>query len=213
MEHVCSEGEMAMKSLKYVSILIPLTGLILLATPACSSDTAATPRVELASYLGAGTQAGVNDSTVCSFAADSTWILIGDPTNQTSVSDGDTDPATGNAVSVTCSVYPETDGFHVDANAKLGVQGAVTISGHFTANTGDSSLVLSNIEADFSRADTGSFTESNCTATYTSNPQYEGVAAGRIWADIDCPTATYASQSKTCEGKATFKFENCSMTP
>jgi hypothetical protein len=213
LEHLCSEGELAMKSLKYVSILIPLSGLILLATPACSSDSPATARVSLQSYLGAGSLPGVNDSTVCSFAADSTWILIGDPTNQTSVSDGDTDSATGNTVSVTCKVYPETDGFHVEASAKLGVQGAVTVSGHFTANTGDSTLVLQNIAADFSRSDTGSFTESNCTATYTSNPQYEGVASGRIWADVDCPTATYASQSKTCEGKATFKFENCAMSP
>ena len=203
-----------MKSLKYVSILIPLTGLILLATPACSNDTPSTPRVSLQSYLGAGTQAGVNDSTVCSFAADSTWILIGDPTTTTSVSDGDTDSATGNTVSVSCKVYPETDGFHVEANAKLGVQGAVTVSGHFTTNTGDTSApALTNIEADFSRADTGSFTQSTCTASYTSNPQYMGVAAGRIWADIDCPTATYASQNKTCEGKASFKFENCASTP
>ena len=203
-----------MISLKYVSILIPMAGFILCSAPACSSDTPSTPRVSLASYLGAGTQAGVNDSTVCSFAADSTWILVGDPTTTTSVADGDTDSATGNTVSVSCKVYSETDGFHVEANAKLGVQGAVTISGHFTANTGNTSApAITNIEADFSRADTGSFTESDCTVTYASNPQYMGVAGGRVWADIDCPKATYASQNKTCEGKATFKFENCAMTP
>jgi hypothetical protein len=203
-----------MKSLKYVSILIPLSAFVLCATPACSSDSPSTARVSLASYLGAGNQAGVNDSTQCPLSAQSPWVLIGDPTNTTSVSDGDTDSATGNTVSVNCKVYPEGDGFHVEANAKLGVQGAVTISGHFTANTGDASApAMTNIGGDFSRADTGSFTQSTCTATYTTNPQFMGVAAGRIWADFDCPTATYTSQGKTCEGKATFKFENCSDTP
>jgi hypothetical protein len=40
-----------------------------------------------------------------------------------------------------------------------------------------------------------------------------GVAAGRLWADLDCPTATDSVNEKICEGKATFKFENCAMAP
>jgi hypothetical protein len=95
----------------------------------------------------------------CSFAAQSTWIPIGDPTTGISLSDGDTDPVTDNVVSVSCNVYPETDGFHVQASAILGAQGGVTISGHFTANTGDTTLVLQNIDAIF-RAPTPAATSS-----------------------------------------------------
>lgn len=177
-----------------------------------SQTSDAPPRVWLASYLGAGSAGGPNDETHCPFTAQSDWILIGDPSTTTSIANGDIDSATGNTVNVSCSVVPETDGFHVEASAMLGVQGGVTISGHFTANTG-TTLVLQNIDANFSRADTGSFVESTCTASYTSTPQQMGVAAGRVWADIDCTTATKSAQSETCEGKASFKFENCVQAP
>lgn len=198
-----------MSLFKRATILIPLAGYFLCSAPACSSDSQATPRVWLTSTLGAGSQQGVNDATVCQFSAQDPWIFIGSET--ASVSDGDTDSATGNTVSVTCTVVPEGDGFHVQASAKLGSQGAVTVTGHFANNTPAVSTdsPIQNISAAFSRADTGTFTESTCTATYTTNPQYMGVAAGRVWVDIDCPTATYASQNRTCEGKAMLKFENC----
>jgi hypothetical protein len=142
------------------------------------------------------------------------WIPIGDQTTTTSLANGDTDTATGNIVNVTCNVHSETDGFHVEATASLGAQGGVTLSGHFTANTGDTNAPpLTNITANFFRADTGSYVESTCTASYTTTPQEMGVAAGRVWADLDCPTATYSAQNKTCEGKATFKLENCALAP
>ena len=200
-----------MSLMKRAAILVPLAAYFLCAAPACSSDSPATPRVLMQSYLGAGNQQGVNDSTVCSFSARDPWVMIGDPTTSASVADGDTDQATGNTVSVSCKVYPEGDGFHVEASAKLGAQGALTVAGHFVANTPavSADTPIQNISASFSRADTGSFNQSTCTVTYTTNPQYMGVAAGRVWADIDCPTATYSSQNKTCEGSASFKFENC----
>ncbi|MGH7281182.1 MAG: hypothetical protein ACRELY_06650 [Polyangiaceae bacterium] len=200
-----------MSLMKRAVLLVPLAAYFLCAAPACSSDSPATPRVLLQSNLGAGNQQGVNDSTVCSFSARDPWVTIGDPTNSASVADGDTDGNTGQVVSVSCDVTPEGDGFHVQASAQLGSQGAVTVTGHFTNNTPavSADTPIQNISASFSRADTGSFTESTCTVTYTTNPQFMGVAAGRVWADIDCPTATYSSQNKTCEGTASFKFENC----
>lgn len=204
-----------MSLMKRAVLLVPLAAYFLCAAPACSSDSPATPRVLMQSYLGAGNQQGVNDATVCSFSARDPWVMIGDPTNASSVADGDTDQATGNVVSVTCSVTPDGDGFKVAASAKLGSQGAVTITGHFLANTPavSADTPIQNVSASFSRADTGSFTQSTCTVTYTTNPQFMGVAAGRVWADLDCPTATYSSQNKTCEGTATFKFENCDGAP
>ncbi|MEO8875619.1 MAG: hypothetical protein ABI461_08535 [Polyangiaceae bacterium] len=200
-----------MRFSKVVSVVISLAGLAIFATPACSSDSPSTPRVSLSSFLGAGNQKGINDSTICKLASKSTWILIGDPTTTTSVFDGDKDSATGNTVNVTCSVIAAGDGFDVKASAKLGVQGAVTITGHFVGNTPavTADTPMTNIAVDFSRADTGTFAESTCTATYTSNNTYEGVAAGRVWADVECPTATNNSQGATCDGSATFKFENC----
>jgi len=200
---------------KIVSVLIPLAGLALVALPACSSDSPSTPRVSLASYLGAGTQAGINDNTACPFSSQSTWVLIGDPSTTTSVFNGDTDSSTGQTVSVTCTVSADGDGFAVKASAKLGAQGAVTVTGHFLANTPavTADTPINNISVDFSRGDSGTYAESLCTATYTSNPQYMGVAAGRVWADVECPLLRNSSQNKTCDGHATFKFENCQSTP
>ncbi len=202
-----------MSVLKRVSILVPLAGYLLCALPACSSDDPSTSRVLLTSTVGAGNQTGVNDQTKCQLAPGNPWVTIGDPFNSTSVFDGDQN--SGNTVSISCKVYPETDGFHVEATAKNGTQGAVTIVGHFLANTPSVSLdsPITGISASFARADTGNFNQSDCTVTYSSNNAYEGVAAGRVWADIDCPKATYASQGRTCDGSAMFKFENCAQTP
>ena len=202
-----------MSLLKRVSILVPLAGYFLCAVPACSSDDPSTPRVLLTSVLGAGNQADVNDQTKCQLAPGNSWVTIGDPYNQTSVYDGDQN--NGNTVGVTCKVYPETDGFHVEATAKNGNQGAVTIVGHFLPNTPSVSAdsPITNISASFARADTGNFNQSDCTVTYTDNNQYMGVAAGRVWANIDCEKATYSTQGRTCDVSAMFKFENCQQTP
>ena len=81
------------------------------------------------------------------------------------------------------------------------------------------------MRAVFVRADTGGFTSTDCTAWYTNDrvsPQTSttlngnmGVAAGRFWATIICPTAKFndptSSAHQACQGVATIKLENCNQ--
>jgi hypothetical protein len=166
----------------------------------CSENTPATPRVTVDAQLGPGDEKDVNDGPKCQLKTE-TWLVIGDTTHP--VSDGESQ--TGSNVSVSCSVAPDGDGFKVNGQATLAGQGSITITGRFTA-AGDQP----NIRAVFTRGDTGSFQQNDCSVAYSSNPNM-GVAAGRVWGRIRCPHATYDAQSRTCLGEADFRFENCSQ--
>ena len=160
----------------------------------------ATRRVTLSSQLGPGDESGVNDSAKCQLATQ-TWVVIGDNTHP--VYDGATQ--TGMKVSVECRVAVEGSGFIVAGRATLDTMGSVEITGHF-----DPTGVQSAVHAVFTRGDTGSFVEDDCTASYAAN-RIMGVAAGRVWATLTCPHATFSAQSRTCLGTAEFRFENCSQ--
>ena len=199
-----------MNTLRSVAlVVVPFAALAacssatVVATPsdAGSSDSGGklvVPRVTLDSELGPGVESGVNDTAKCQLTK-TPWVVIGDATHP--VSDGDTQ--TGTKVTVACRVAAEAGGFTVSAKASLGLN-SVQISGHFE-NQG----VQPNIHAVFSRGDTGTFAEDDCTARYTTGS--EGVAAGRVWAVLDCPHAVLAAQDRTCLGTAEFKFENCTQ--
>lgn len=180
----------------------------------CGSDTQPTPKA----FIDARVRAGGNGSAVCG-VVDPTWVEIG--TAATSVSDGSND-ANGVKVSVSCSVTSNGDGtFKVNAVGTLGNVGSVTITGNFAT-----SGTQNNIRAVFQRSD-GRFEQTDCTATYQSltptgvltDNGFAGVAAGRVWATVHCPTASDASQQRqgqdggatprACDGLAEFKFENC----
>ena len=186
---------------KYVAVVSAVAGLTLAITGSgCSSNTPATPRVTLNAQLGPGDEKDVNDSTKCQLVTQP-WVVIGDNTHP--VSDGE--QQTGSGVSVSCTVHTEGDGFQVSAQATLQGQGSITLTGHFTA-AGDQP----NIRAVFTRGDTGSFKQDDCTVDYSTNKNM-GVAAGRVWGNIRCPHATYDAQSRTCLGTGEFRFENCAQ--
>jgi hypothetical protein len=181
----------------------------------CGSDAQPIAKVYINSLMtGRADLCGVTDPT---------WVGIG--TAAESVHDGDNDAA-GTPVHVSCSITSNADGsFQVNAIGTLGQIGSVTVTGKFTT---DRSAPQTGIRAVFQRGDFGHFEQEDCTATYSSlgppptfsaeENQFTGVAAGRVWATIDCPNAADSTQqrmvngmavARSCDGKAEVKFENC----
>lgn len=184
-----------------------------LATAAgCSDPAPATPRIALASNFGPGTEVDENGQRVngpeqCGFASEP-WLTIGDFTNRADIKyvlDGDTTGDPPGRVAIVCTVKPEGDRFRVDGNVTIDGVGSVTIGGSFTP-----SGEQTNVTASFQRIDTGTFEQTDCTASYDSNSPM-GVAAGRVWARLNCPLATYGEQNRTCRATAEFRFENCTQ--
>jgi hypothetical protein len=186
------------------------TLLVSVAAQGCSSDTQATPRVTFDSTISAGS----HKTTDC--LESGPWFKIGSFGNP----GAGTDPATGKPVdpvapvenggtysqgtaTVTCSVTPEADGFHVAATANLdgATGGSFRIEGHMTAAGDQSNL-------DVSIASQGrTYSQKNCTASYTTALQT--TAAGRVWATLLCTDATNEQLQRVCKIDGEFRFENC----
>lgn len=189
------------------SFLLPLGGVLLASTGGCSDNTSPTPRVYVSSQMLAGTQA---PSQVCGIT-DPVWVGVG--TSTQSVNDGDAQD--GKQVNVNCSVSANSDGsFQVNASVTLAGTGSVTINGKLTG-----SGQQTNVHGVFQRGDFGRFDQNDCTIDF-SRVSNMGVAAGRVWGDLDCSHASDPSQPRpnpaggaqvprACEGTAEFKFENC----
>lgn len=164
---------------------------------ACSDPVPATPKAFIAAQLGPGNDQGVNDSTKCRLTTQS-WLTLGTSTvsieNGTKQSDAD--------VVVSCAVTPEGDGYRVSASATLTPGGTLSVTGLFH-KTG----TQQNIYASFTRGDTGSFKQSDCTVEYKGGSM--GVDAGKVWGVLTCPKEYLSGQDRTCLGTAEFKFENC----
>ncbi len=201
---------------------------IVLVVPAviggCSSDKKATARVTFDSDIQAGSHTVSKDpETAC--MDDGPFLAIGSFGNPGAGKNPDGSPVdpvtpvddgTGfgqGTASVTCSVTAEGDGFHVSATAALGGAkgGEFYIDGHFTA-MGDQG----NINASFSSQGRGNYIADGksgstlCTARY--DQPLMAVAAGRVWADIDCPDASDRGGSqRICHLSAQFRFENCNQ--
>ena len=199
----------------FVSLSVALvTGIL---SWGCKKDTQATPRVTFESEIQAGSH------TVKDCGQSGIWLTIGsfgnpalgrmDPANPDSplidpvrpIDDGAQDQQ--GTVSVTCSVTGAGSGFDVAAHAELtgATGGAVTITGHFEP-TGDQM----NITAAISAKQGQTFTDRGCIATFDSTVG-QSVAAGRVWATLDCPNAANAGAQQTCKTHAQFRFENCTQ--
>ena len=174
----------------------------------CSGDPQPTSRAYIKSTVGAG----VDGSAACG-VTDPDWVTIGDP----KASKNDGDDQSGLTIHVSCSVKSNGDGsFSVNAIGTLGNKGSLTVNGKFTTS-GDQS----NIRGVFQRGDFGSFSDTACTVSYSLQPGFMGVAAGRVWGYIDCEHAADPNQQRmdskgnpiprTCKAQGEFKFENCSQ--
>jgi hypothetical protein len=113
-------------------------------------------------------------------------------------------------VAVSCSVTP-VGSAEFDVTASVALSGATggffQIAGKFTA-----SGEQTGINATFSSRRSGNTydqTDGACIVRYTTGLQ--GVAAGRVWGEITCPTATTPSTETACEAVAQFRFENCAQ--
>lgn len=178
------------------------TTTLVLTVAGCSDPQPATPRGIVDSTIAPGS----NSAAECPESGP--WLELGDygaPPDQKPrpVDDGATDQ--GGAASITCSVVPSAAGFDVNATATLSGAsgGSVTVKGFFNA-TGDSP----NIYMSLSKSGrTGAYGASDCTARFTT--PYQGVAAGRLWAEITCEKANAPAEQRTCRSRAQVRFENC----
>jgi hypothetical protein len=193
-----------------------LVGFVLCATSVgCSDPAQATPRVTFDSQV----TAGKHPAAMCGKTG--TWFTIGsfgnpqlghmngdpaapliDPVRP--VDDGAADQQ-GNA-SISCSVTAEGDGFQVKATAQLtgATGGSVSMFGH-VATSGDSPNVTLNLTK---LGET--FKSDACVVTYDTVAG-QAVAAGRIWANVDCADADNAQSQQLCTSHAQIRLENCAQ--
>ncbi len=185
-----------------VSLCLPVVGLL---GAGCGEDEKATPQVIFTGRL----QRGAGD---CKDVGP--LMEVGDFGNQAAepkvpskpVKDGEAWEQ--GTTSVSCAVTSAGgDEFNVAASVALSgaTGGLFRIDGKFKA-TGDQS----GIHAIFSTRRSGNTYEqrdSQCTVRYTTS--YQGVASGRVWGEITCPTAENPGAQTSCEAIAQFRFENC----
>jgi hypothetical protein len=202
-------------SLRFMSLAF-VAGVVAMSANGCSDPEKAVSRVAFDSQI----QPGTHKSTECGQTG--TWFTIGsfgnpalgrtDPANPESplkdpvVPIDDGAPNQQGTVAVSCSVTPEGEGFHVAAHAELtgATGGAVTLQGHFN-KTGDQPDIIVALTK---RGVT--FTDSHCTATFDTSLGH-AVAAGRVWAQVECPNSENPGAQQICASKAQFRFENCAQ--
>ena len=196
-------------------VLVSLSVAFVASVLACSSDTQATPRLIFDSTVTPGS----HTSTQCGQTG--TWLTIGsfgnpalgrvntqDPNSDlvsppVPVDDGsDFDQGT---VSETCTVKTSGDNFEIAVHGELtgATGGAVTITGIIPNGTTSDATVTMNVTR---KGQT--FSSQKCIVSFDATLGH-AVAAGRVWANIDCPDATQATAQQTCDAKAQFRFENC----
>lgn len=175
--------------------------------PGCSDPEPATPRVTLETEL----RVGSNSSKTCPNTGP--LFTIGDFGNPVAepkvdpkpIEDGQSDQQ-GRA-SVVCSVVASGNGaFQVRASAQLtgATGGLFKIEGTFRPE-GEQT----GIKVTLSKQPFGVFDASDCKVTYVG--PFQGVAAGRVWGQLDCPTAERSDTGAVCQALAQFKLENCAQ--
>jgi len=202
-------------TLRFISVAL-VGGLVAASANGCSDPEKSISRVAFDSQI----QPGTHKSTECGQTG--TWFTIGsfgnpvlgrvnpdDPESPLKdpvvpIDDGAADQQ--GTVAVSCSVTPEGEGFKVAAHAELSgaTGGAVTLQGHFN-KTGDQPGIIVALTR---RGET--FTDTNCVARFDTVLGH-AVAAGRVWAQVECPNAENPGAQKVCESKAQFRFENCAQ--
>jgi hypothetical protein len=195
----------------------------------CSSDDKATPQaifdghLELASLPDCKT--GPNDPPGCIDKAGGekncgeagglfTLGAFGNPAFDPPVpsepkKDGDSEQQ--GSVGVQCSVTAAGDNtFNVSASLQLtGATGGTFVIRQSKVSTTDGAT--SGVSGTFSkRGGAGLVYNQNdggCTIRFTT--PFQGVAAGRIWGQIECPRVSNSGAQVVCKAIADFRFENC----
>ncbi len=185
-------------------ILVASASLVAIA-PGCSSNTQSTPQAGIVWTV----EAGNNSGALCPVSGADSWTIGGGGTDDSTVGDQGT-TAGGVPVGVSCTVSgSDSAGYNIFATATYGTNiGSLTIQGHVDGTKKAQENINGQFNDNLPKGMIANLTEANCTITYTNNPNM-GVAQGRIWAHIDCPTANDANRSRTCDANADFRFENC----
>ena len=110
------------------------------------------------------------------------------------------------SVSLSCSVTAEGDGFQVKATAQLtgATGGSVSMFGH-VGTAGESPNVTVNLTK---LGET--FKSDACVVTYDTVARH-AVAAGRIWANVDCADANNVQSQQLCKSHVQIRLENCTQ--
>lgn len=185
-------------------------------TAGCKDDVQATPRVTFTSRIGKGK----HSPKEC--AQDGTWFEIGSFGNPGAGLENPDDPASPlkdpvrpvedgaadqqGTVSISCSVVEAGDGFDVALQAVLtgATGGAMTLTGHLLRAVESKGITLALTR----KGET--YTSNGCVVTFNTAVGH-AIAAGRVWATIDCADAEAPSQQRICATHADFRFENCSL--
>jgi len=186
-------------------------------TSGCKDEVQATPRVTFDSSIALGK----HSSKECTQTG--SWFKIGSFGNPALGRTNPDDPASplvdpvkpvedggddqqGKA-SVSCSVVESGDGFDVALHAELSgaTGGAMTITGRLLR-----AVESKGVSAALTRKGETYNGAGNCTVTFNTAIGH-AIAAGRVWAQLDCPDAEAPSQQRICATTAEFRFENCAQ--
>ncbi len=129
--------------------------------------------------------------------------------NATSSVAKDADAFGQGSVSVSCSVRAAgADGFDVSATTTLtgATGGLFRIEGKLKPDTTEDQPGIYALFT--SRLSSSSYEQKDrkCVVRFEGA---QGVAAGRVWGEIACPTAEDTNAKSTCQALAEFRFENC----
>jgi len=123
--------------------------------------------------------------------------------------DGDSDGQGG--VGVGCSVKSkDANTFTVSASLRVtGANGGTFVITGDVGSTCDPNNPCKGVKATWGKNSGIIFQtpKSDCIVRYTT--PFQGVAAGRIWGEIECPKVTNAEAGFACKAVAQFRFENC----
>ncbi len=112
-------------------------------------------------------------------------------------------------VNIFCTVQETGPGLRVSANIALldglTTVGGIAISGDLVE---DGTGIYTDISANFSRDDIGTFQSRTCTLDFNANPKMEA-QPGRLFAMLHCPVLTSSELKETCVGVASINIQNC----
>jgi hypothetical protein len=202
-----------MISPRLLSVVFASCALVAVA-PGCSSSAAASPEVGLTWVVEPGTNVGT-----CPVPGEDTFTIGGGGLSNAGVTTGST--VNGKPVTVDCKVSGnDSSGFYVFAEATYGtgsLQSSIIIQGKFNGTLGTQTGISGSFLDALSLSSetlaeaptTGTNADPGCTISYPTGGM--GIASGRVWAHIDCPSASDSEVSVKCDAHADFLFENCSQ--
>jgi hypothetical protein len=178
---------------------------VALLSAGCADEEKATPQVIFEAQLGHGVGTNCRDIAEVFKVGDFGTPALDEKPKP--IKDGETWEQ--GAVGIACSVIQSGDEFLVEASLALSgaTGGLFRVDGKFKAG-GEQT----NIHAVFTSRRSGNSYEQQdraCIVRYTTVDQ--GVAAGRVWGEITCPSVFNSNAETTCEATAQFRFENCTQ--